>query len=61
MTKKFIDKVIAERIVDTKQFRYAAIEKRDATKQWIEIQRLPIELIGLTSALDNWDTVITIE
>lgn len=56
MTKKFIDRVLAERIVDTKTYRYIAKQLDDRC----EIQRLPIISLDTTAAIDGWETVHTI-
>lgn len=56
MKKEFLDRVLKEKTVDTRHYRYDCIELADRTI----IQRLPIEQLGTTAALDNWETVYTI-
>lgn len=57
MTKQFIQRVLAERIVDTRKYRYALKERHNADEQWAEIRRLPLEDLGTTAAIDGWETV----
>lgn len=57
MDNKFFDKVLRERIVDTKQYRYTVKERNDADGQHIEIVRLPISSLNTTAAIDGWETV----
>lgn len=54
MNKKFIEKVICERIVDTKQYRYVAHD--DGHK--ILIKRIDINALDTTAALEEWETVV---
>ena len=49
MTNNFINRVIEERIVDTKKYRYVA--NPDG------IKRLPIEYTGTVKAIDKWELV----
>jgi len=53
MKKEFIEKVLRERIVDTKQYRYVAKVKDG--KQYIN--RLPVADLDTTAAIDGWETV----
>lgn len=57
--KNFIKKVIKERIVDTKNYRYTARTDRDNHER---IYRIKINLIGTTEALkeENWKYYYTI-
>lgn len=55
MTKKFEKKIIRERIVDTKNFRYVS----EISEDRIEIKRLPIKDLNTVAALNNWETVKT--
>lgn len=57
MNSNFYDRVIREQIVDTKKYRYIAKECHGVDEQWIEIQRLPIESLDTTAAIDGWETV----
>lgn len=58
MTKQFIEKVLNERIVDTKNYRYIAKVRCDGTQ---EIKRLRIEDLDTTNAIDGWETVQVVE
>lgn len=53
MTKKFIEKVKWYGTVDTRNYRY--VYHVDATSAWIE--RLPIEWLDTTKAIDGWEIV----
>ena len=53
MTNKFIDKVIREGIVDTKNYRY--VYRVDKTRAVVE--RLPIKKLDTTAALEPWEVV----
>ena len=55
MTKAFKNRVIRERIVDTKNYRYCIKECGDHAK----IIRIPCRLLDNTAALneDNWELV----
>jgi hypothetical protein len=53
MTQQFVDKIIREGIVDTKNYRYITKECGDH----LEIRRLPIEKLDTTAALSEWETV----
>ena len=57
MTKDFEKRIMRERIVDTKQYRYIITEAHDADKQWAEIKRLPISQLNTTAAIDGWETI----
>jgi len=57
MTREFTERVLSERVVDTKTYRYAAKECGDDEKQWLEIRRIRLEKLGTTAALDDWETV----
>lgn len=61
MTKEFERKVLDERIVDTKAYRYIVTEKYDGESQWAEIQRLPINKLDTVAAIDGWETVKVIK
>lgn len=50
MTKAFIEKVIKNRFIDTKNYRYTITN--DGT-----INRLSLDLLGTTGALDGWVVV----
>lgn len=53
VSKKFIEKVIANGSVDTKSYRY--IVKDLPGRQ--EVRRLPICRLDTTAAIDGWETV----
>ncbi len=61
MTKDFINRVIREGIVDTKNFRYIRMDMNNATEQWMEIRRLPLSALDTTAAIDGWETVQVIK
>lgn len=60
LTRAFIARVRAERIVDTRAYRYVAKECYNADKQWLEIRRLPIDDLDTTKSIDGWETVAKI-
>lgn len=60
ITKAFIDRVRAERIVETRAYRYVAKECYNADEQWLEIRRLPLSALDTTEAIDGWKTVAII-
>lgn len=53
MKKEFIEKVIREGIVDTKDYRYIC--------KGNTIKRLPIASLDTTTAIDGWETVYTMD
>ena len=53
MNTKFIDKVIREGVVDTKAYRY--VYRVDKTRAVVE--RLPINQLDTTAALEPWEVV----
>lgn len=55
MTKEFLKKVIKEKIVDTPKYRYVYQPYPDRA----EIQRLPIDCLDTTDAIDGWEIVKT--
>lgn len=59
MTKTFINRVLKERIVDTRNYRYVVKECYNIDEAWEEIRRLPIEDLDTTAAIDGWETVWT--
>ena len=59
MTKAFIDRVLKERIVDTRNYRYIVAECYNVDEAWGEIRRLPINDLDTTAAIDAWETVWT--
>jgi len=61
MTQEFINKVRREGIVDTQTYRYICKDMSSATEQWLEIQRLPLEQLDTTAAIDGWVTVKVIK
>lgn len=56
ISKKFIDKVIANGSVDTKSYRYIF---KDLGYR-AEVRRLPIAHLDTTTAIDGWETVAVI-
>ena len=57
MTQEFIDRIMRERIVDTRNYRYIVTEQHDAERQWAEIKRLPLDKLDTTAALTDWVSV----
>lgn len=57
MTQDFIKRIMHERIIDTKNYRYIVTEEHDNENQWAEIKRLPISQLDTTAAIDGWKTV----
>ena len=53
MTRKFIEKVRQQGIVDTQNYRY--VYHADSVSAWID--RLPIDWLDTTRAIDAWETV----
>lgn len=53
MNKSFIRKVLTERIVDTKTYRYAVREHADR----LDIVRIELCKLGTTAALHDWQVV----
>ena len=53
MTKKFIEKVRQQGIVDTRNYRY--VYRVNAISAWIEC--LPIDWLDTTRAIDGWKTL----
>lgn len=53
VSKKFIEKVIANGSVDTKSYRYIVKDLPDRQ----EVRRLPICQLDTTAAIDGWETV----
>lgn len=53
MTAKFIDWVIRDGVVDTMAYRYAF----RADKTHAVVERLPINQLDTTAALEPWDVV----
>lgn len=65
MKKAFIEKVRAEKIVDTRKFRYVSdcadyCDPDDGCFHTeFRIKRLPVEDLDTTAAIDGWETVYT--
>lgn len=62
MKKSFEARVLRERVVNTEKYRYTVQECYGAPDpytytQWLEIRRLPLEDLGTTAALTDWETV----
>lgn len=58
MKKEFIEKVLNERLVDTKSYRYVAKVRFDGKQ---EIKRLRLEYLDTTKAIDGWEIVAVID
>lgn len=60
MKQEFIQKVIKNEQVDTKDYRYKTFEANDGERQYRVIKRIPITALGTTAALpENWETIWT--
>ena len=57
MKQSLINRTIRERIVDTTKYRYVAKDMCDDKEAWLEIWRLPLDLLDTTGAIDGWETV----
>ena len=57
MTEKFLQKVLAWGTVDTRKYRYNVREDN----QDLIIERLPLEYLDTTRAIDGWEEVKRIE
>lgn len=57
MTQEFINKVIRESMVDTKQYRYMTSTQNTLDHQYQVIKRLPIASLETTDAIDGWEIV----
>ena len=53
MKNEFIEKVIKYGSIDTKKYRYRALELPDR----LIIKRIPLEYLDTTAAIDGWETV----
>ena len=51
MTNKFYNRVMSERVVDTREYRYM-IDEREGT-----IVRLRLEYLDTTAEITEWETV----
>ena len=63
MNKQLEERIVRERTVDTRNYRYIIVEVHNPNEQHAEIRRIPIECIGTTAALDNgnWQLVKVIK
>ena len=59
MKREFYEKVLRAGRWDGKKYRYVAREKYNHQDQWVEIQRLPLQALDTTAALNDWETVYT--
>lgn len=59
MTKAFIERIKREGIVDTRRYRYFGYTAQNATEQWFEVRRFPIECVGRLAMLNKheWEKV----
>ena len=57
MTQRFINRVIHDKFVDTKQYRYAYQSRSAGAHQYPVIERLPIAHLNTTAAIDGWEIV----
>ena len=59
MTKKFIERVLKEKSVDTNKYRYLFVPCYNVDEQWYEIIRLPLVDLDTTAAIYGWETIWT--
>lgn len=57
MTKDFINRLMHDRIIDTRNYRYIVTEEHDNEEQWAEIKRIPLSQLDTTATIDGWETV----
>ena len=57
LAKSFVNRVINERVVDTKRHRYVSIVKRDETSEWFEIRRMPLKNMDASKPYEDWELV----
>lgn len=57
MKKEFEARLMQERIIDTKQYRYIATEEHDSNSQWLEIKRISLTKLDTTASLEDWETI----
>lgn len=53
ISSNFRKRILDERCVETRKYRYIIAQE----DQHVVIERLPLELIGTTKALDSWEIV----
>lgn len=53
ITPNFRKRILDERRVETRKYRYIIAQEGEQ----VVIERLPLELIGTTKALDSWEIV----
>ena len=54
MKRGFIERVIRERIVDTRKYRYIS---ESTFAEGLVIRRIPLEYLNTTRALNSWESV----
>ena len=57
LNDEFKARLMQERTIDTKDYRYIVTEEYDNEKQWAEIKRLPLSDLDTTKAIDGWETI----
>lgn len=57
MNKNTRSRILNGETVDTKKYRYKLFACRNATEQWAEIRRIPMEYLDTTASIDGWETV----
>lgn len=58
MTTQFFKRVINERVVDTRKYRYIYVTDIREDHAWIE--RLKLKYLGTTRSLESWEIVKSI-
>ena len=57
MTRDFVRRLMLDRTIDTRMYRYIVVECSDSDKQWAEIRRIELSKLDTTAALTDWETV----
>lgn len=55
LSNKFVRRVISERIVDTRLYRY--IIREHLSNGYAEILRIPLDYLGTTKSINGWEVV----
>lgn len=55
VSNKFVGRVISERIVDTRRYRY--IIREHLSNGYAEILRIPLDYLGTTKSINGWKVV----
>lgn len=55
VSNKFVERVISERIVDTRRYRY--IIREHLSNGYAEILRIHLDCLGTTNSINDWEVV----